>query len=122
MLTSRPLFPRYLFVWIEEQWKSLLGTFGVTEIILVGDRPASVADNIIEGLKAREVEGHIVLPGSSSSPKFKPGQKVRIQSGIFAGQSGVYDGMATSDRERVLLDYLGRRTPVLIAEDHLEPE
>jgi transcription antitermination factor NusG len=43
------------------------------------------------------------------------GTKVRITAGPFGGMSGLYAGMSTRERERVLLHVLGGQRPVEIA-------
>ena len=121
LLVAKPLFPRYLFVHtVDGQWRFLLGTFGVTGIILTGDTPAFVPDEDIAAVRDREHEGNVILPKEPEAGRFKEGQRVRIKSGVFSGQVGIYSGMGSRDREKVLLDYLGRRTSVLIADDLLD--
>jgi transcription antitermination factor NusG len=40
---------------------------------------------------------------------------VAIASGPFAGLGGIYAGQTARERELILLDLLGRQTPVTIA-------
>jgi transcription antitermination factor NusG len=44
----------------------------------------------------------------------KKGQSVKILRGAFEGKLALYDGMAAHERERVLLDLLGRYTPLVL--------
>jgi transcriptional antiterminator RfaH len=114
VLRDRPLFPRYLFVRIvNEQWRSLTGTFGVASIIMDGNRPASLPDIAIDQLRARERDGYVVLPRPEEIT-LTPGQAVRVTTGVFEGMVGVYQGMGPAERERVLLNILGRKTTVLV--------
>lgn len=105
------LFPRYLFVQIEDVWHSIKSTPGVAGVLCDGASvPIWVRDRVIEGLKAREnKDGFIVLP---KKEPFKKGQKVKIISGQFAGQLALYDGMSSRARERVLLQMLGQHVSV----------
>ncbi len=116
LFVSAPLFPCYLFIRLEPEhehaphWRRLLGTFGVIGVVRVGERPASVHQSVISALQSREdAAGLIELP-----PRFPLRSKVTITKGGFAGQQGLYAGMAAQDRQRVLLDFLGRSIQVLI--------
>lgn len=101
----RLLFTRYLFVQqVATRWRSILGTVGVTRLLLDGDVPSLLPDSEIEKLKAREKNGCVVLPKS----KFQQGQLVEVISGEFIGMNGLYFGMSARDREIVLLNMLGR--------------
>jgi transcription antitermination factor NusG len=104
-VASRYLFPRYLFVWIESQWQRLFNTFGVSRVLMSGDKPSKLPDGWVDRLKASEQNGLIVLPKRSSD--FIPGQQVQVVGGLFVGAKGLYQGMTSRQREVVLLDRLG---------------
>jgi len=119
LVRTPPLFPTYLFVRVIDRWWSIAWTIGVLDVLMSGDHPARLADNAIDEIKRREVKGYVQLPKLS---KLKKGDQVRVVSGRFQGQIGLYDGMTVKDRERVLLDLLGRMTPVELAKgDAIEP-
>lgn len=110
------LFPRYVFVRVvTQQWRFLLSTFGVSTVMMVGDRPAVVSDGELSRIRSTEVEGVVKLPNL----QMKVGDAIRITEGPYAGFTGLYAGCGPKDRERILLDYLGRKTPVLIDPKHL---
>ena len=72
------------------------------------------------------IDGHgdIKLPEAPPPPvrrKIAIGTKVRIASGPFGGMSGLYAGMSTKDRERVLLNLLGSQRPVLLPSNLVVP-
>jgi transcription antitermination factor NusG len=46
--------------------------------------------------------------------KIAIGARVRITAGPFGGMSGLYAGMSTKDREKILLNLLGSQRPVLV--------
>ncbi len=115
----KPLFPGYLFVLSRGQWHFLLGTFGISSLILFGGLPATVSQAEIDRIKEREQDGVVVLPAAQQRLR-AVGDSVRVRKGAFEGRNGVYQGMVGKDRGRVLLDFLGRKTTVLIAEDLLE--
>jgi transcription antitermination factor NusG len=83
-----------------------------------GDQPAFLSAKAIDNIKAREdVEGIVHLPKPENLQR---GEHVKITHGPLAGKFGIYEGMSVKDREKVLLDYLGRKTHVLIAMEHLQ--
>jgi transcriptional antiterminator RfaH len=113
------LFPRYLFVRTDGRWRFLAGTYGVTSVVMQGQYPAVMPDKTIAQLKAREDStGRILLP--KLPDPFKKGDRVRINEGAFSGYNGIYQATDSSHRVKVLLEYLGRQTPVLIGEEALE--
>lgn len=114
------LFPRYLFVWTSGPWRSLLGTYGVTGLIMSGEHPSVLPEKAIEELKRREDgEGFIVLPNSASG-RFKEGDAVRVNGGFMSGYTGICAQDSAADRVRILIDFLGRKTPMLIADEFVE--
>ena len=56
-----PLFPGYLFVWIETQWYAICSTPGVVRLIRAGDCPARVPDFVVDELRSRERDGLVEL-------------------------------------------------------------
>lgn len=113
------LFPRYIFVFIELKWYSILGTRGVTKLLMKESTPAIVPDKIIENLMKREdSKGFISLDEPS---KFKPGEKIRIANNSLFGYVGIYQGMKDRERARVLIEILGQSVPVDLQECDLEP-
>lgn len=117
---ARPLFGPYFFV-RGVAWHFLLGTFGVAGVVLFGTTPAIIRNDVIANLKAREVDGLVILPAPpEDAPRWKLGSSVRVKGGVFSGNLGVYQGMTPKAQERVLLDFLGRKTSVLIASELLE--
>lgn len=100
----RLLFPRYLFIWVVDQWRSVLGTFGVSRLLMNGERPSRLPVGWVDGMRSREKNGAVELP----KERFYLGQRVQVARGLFRGQRGLYQGMTSRQREVVLLDALGR--------------
>jgi transcriptional antiterminator RfaH len=98
------LFPNYLFVRIELQWHAARWTIGVAGLIMSGDEPAKVADAVIDAIKARERGGYVVL---DAKPRLRPGDPIRVTSGLLLGATGLYSGMRGHERVAVLLGLLG---------------
>jgi len=114
-ITARPLFPRYLFVAVDQatqRWRAIQSTFGVARLVCNGDAPASVPEGVVGLLKAREgADGFIRM---ETRPTFAPGDKVRVLSGAFTDCAGLFTGLADHDRVAILLDMLGRKVRVLL--------
>jgi transcriptional antiterminator RfaH len=114
------LFPGYLFIRIVEgRWWDARWSVGVARIILDGNRPAVVADAVIDGIKAREVDGLIQLAPPPS--EFNPGDRLRIVQGAFAGHLAVYAGMTSRQRIEVLLILLGSPRRVTLPKADVRP-
>jgi transcriptional antiterminator RfaH len=115
---AAPLFPRYLFVRIDmatQRWRSIQSTFGVSHLVCNGPDPAPVAQQTLSSLKAREdANGYVKL---DLRPNFALGAKVRVLTGAFAENLGLFDGQADRDRIAILLDMLGRKVRVSIEAD-----
>lgn len=116
---TQPLFPSYIFVRVVNGWHGIVWGIGVVRVLMAGEQPARLADSVIAQIQDRESrDGFIRL--SRRRPLI--GTKVRVLSGQFRGHIGLYDGMTARDRERVLLDLLGRSVPVELAQtDQIEP-
>jgi len=112
------LFPRYIFVRIEDQWHRINNTFGISRVLLNNEsKPAVVSDKIIDNLKLKEDnKGLISLP---EPPKFKQGESVRVANGSFSGYRALYDGMRPNERARVLIEMLGQQVSIELDERDL---
>ena len=123
--TAQPLFRGYLFCRIVDRWRSINSTLGVLCLVRVGDCPARCPDQEIDSLKAMiDGHGYIKLPDVPAKSVRRPiaiGARVRIASGPFGGMSGLYAGMSTKDRERVLLHVLGGQREIRIASHLVVP-
>jgi transcriptional antiterminator RfaH len=98
------VFAGYVFVRIGDTWRSVDHTAGVLGLIKFGEAPAKCPDAEIAKLKRRLDADGLIRP--------VPGAKVRITAGAFRGLDGIYAGQTARDRERVLLDFLGRQALV----------
>jgi transcriptional antiterminator RfaH len=112
----RPLFARYIFIFVNQAWYSILGTRGMSRILMGDLGPQSIPTTIIDGLKQREVNGLVEL---ISPPKFSKGDKVKADEGPLSGHLLIYDEMLPHDRVRVLMSLLGRQVPIELDEKSL---
>jgi transcriptional antiterminator RfaH len=116
------LFPMHIFVLIISQWRAIDCTPGVLKLIRFGDCPAKVPDAEIEALRARADDRGVIRLRPPPPPKsrhvFRKGDRVRILAGPFASFSALHTGMNHRERERVLIEILGARREVTVA-NHL---
>ena len=116
-----PMFPRYLFIHLSSQtdnWSPIRSTLGVVSIVRFGRAAAAVPDDLITALRSREdSQGLQSLPVE----EYKPGSRVRITEGSFAGYEGIFQVSSSRDRVTVLLDILGRSAPTVVDSASIEP-
>lgn len=120
-LRSKYLFPSYIFVkYVAGQWRFLLGTYGINSVVMgTGNLPALVADAEVAKLRKCEDPAGLIhlpnwLPVSPDPERFREGDGVLITAGPYKGYKGLHSGQSAKDREKILLEYLGRKTSVLI--------
>jgi transcriptional antiterminator RfaH len=104
------LFPGYAFVAIELQWWKAQRTPGVLRLVLDGEHPAHVPDNVIEAIRKCEVNGFVQLPKPRG--EFERGDKVRVIHGALSGHLAVFEGMKPRERVEVLLTLLGSQRTI----------
>lgn len=106
-----PLFPCYLFVRcvIEESLNAIQHTSGVNRIVHFGGKIPQVPDPVIEELKECFESDDVITVES----QLLPGDEVTMATGAFAGMSAlVLKSLPARKRVQVLLEILGRATPV----------
>jgi transcriptional antiterminator RfaH len=119
---SRPLFPRYLFVALDnldQRWRPILSTVGVRDLLRLGERPVPVPEGLVEAIQRRERDG--VLDGDPAVAGLAEGDEVRIMSGPFADLVGRFCSMADEQRVMVLLDLLGRPVKTCLPSEAIAP-
>jgi transcriptional antiterminator RfaH len=112
-----PLFPGYLFVRIESHWWPIANTIGVISLLMSGDHPAKLRDEIVNAIKAKEKNGLVKLP---EPKRIRIGSKIRIIRGSFGGHIAIFQGMSGHERSKVLLALLGRKVMVEIPKADLQ--
>lgn len=114
-MVARPLFPRYLFVALDvarDPWRSIQSTFGVSNLVVIGNNPISLPDGIIDEIRSREGDEGFVKLGLPAG--LRPGSPIRLIDGIFEEHRGIFERLADSHRVAVLLKLLGRDVRVLV--------
>jgi transcriptional antiterminator RfaH len=111
----RPYFPGYLFVKADLEALGL-STFQymphAVGLVCFGGEPAQVPESLVRAIQQRV--GEITAAGGEFYDGLRPGDRVSIQGGPFAGYEAIFEArLSGGERVRVLLDLLqGRRVPV----------
>ena len=117
-----PLFPRYLFLRLNEGRQPLhpvQSTLGVAAVVRFGLCFTVVPDSVIGSLRAR-ADPITGLHRLSCSVTLAPGSLVRISEGPFDGIEGVFEREAGADRIVVLLRVLGQNASVCVPTDAVQ--
>jgi len=115
-----PYFPRYLFVVLDlarHQWRRVNGTYGVSRLVMRGERPHPVPYGVVEALIAASDTRGILQLGD----RLRVGGKVRLMAGPFAEELAILDHLDDAGRVRVLLDILGRQVAISTAANNVLP-
>jgi transcriptional antiterminator RfaH len=113
-----PLFPGYIFVrCVIEDWVSeIQHTAGVGRMVQFGDRIPCISDAIIQDLQMYFGVSETV----SIEQRLMPGDEVSVASGAFAGLNAlVLKSLPARKRVQILLDILGRPTPIEVAAENI---
>lgn len=115
-----PLFPRYLFVSLDltrDRWRAVRSTFGVSCLVMDGDRPRPAPQGLVEQL--------IATTSGTGGVDFRHrlilGQSVRFLTGPFADRIGRLVNLDDADRVEVLLEILGSDRQVAVSPEALIP-
>lgn len=96
-----PLFPGYTFIRLDasrQRWRPVESTFGVANIVKVGDTPAPLPAGLVERMQALAGETGGM---SGLAEAFAPGDRVRVMGGPFDNWIG--DVLSLPARDRILL-------------------
>jgi len=115
-----PLFPRYLFIQVDSDLKSLApvrSTRGVSDLVRFGYQLVPVPDELIVGIQNMEDQNSgVCIP---ISPLFSTGDKVKILEGPFAEMKGIYQCDQGEQRAIILLECLGRLNTLTVSRHNL---
>lgn len=111
-----PMFSRYLFIRLDTEqtnWSPIRSTLGVSKLVSFGNRPAVVADELIEALQQ--------LPEQAPQRLIQPGQQVKIVSGPLRGLEGIYQQADGELRAMVLVELLNKQHRIVTDMQDLRP-
>ena len=108
-IKATSIFPRYVFIEANKTAKATIhlirSTFGVSQLLKIGEVPIIAQASLIESIKQLEVQR-----GDDIEYSFVPGDVISIQSGIYQGLEGVFQMNKGHDRAVVLLNLLQQET------------
>ena len=117
-----PLFPRYLFFWVDDKpWGPIKNTLGVSTILKQSDfQPSQVSETVIESIRTRMNcdGGAVILEYGTPERVFKKGQRIQVVGGTHAGMSGLYVSK-TKDRIVALFNMFGRQIKATVKEANI---
>ena len=105
-----PLFPRYLFLHLEEgndNWGPIRSTLGVAGMVRFGLAYATVPDPVVEAIRERTQEIRKTL--------FKVGDSVQVVGGPLTGLEGVFEIADGEQRSFVLLEFMQKQQRVSVS-------
>ena len=117
IVRTPPLFPGYAFVLIVSAWWTARWSPGVRRLVMDGEQPARVPDEVIADIRSRERNGLVELPKPRG---LMPGMKVRVISGPLHDQIGLLALLKPHERVLVLLQLLGGERPVELGHNAIE--
>lgn len=123
-LEPRPLFPRYGFVKFNigrDRWRSINGTRNVTRLLMADEMtPLPVPDAQMERIIGMIGKDGLIHEEDQEEPWRKMvGQTVRVTCGPWVDQVGICQ-KSDEGRVEILLQILGRESPVPIARQNVE--
>jgi len=113
---AAPLFPRYLFVRVNEGVQALSpvnSSKGVAGVVRFGSQYARVPERVVCDLRER-ADPQSGLHRLRAEEELVRGAVVRVISGPFAGLEGVFERHTGAERVTVLLTLLGQSARVHI--------
>ena len=119
--SGEAMFPRYLFFRPSSPSQSIApvrSSRGVQAVVRFGSLYAQVSPALIAAVQEQEAQSRQQPQGATA---LRPGQRVRVQdhSGAFAGLEGLVRASA-SQRVIVLMEILGRQTPITMPVENVE--
>lgn len=112
-ITTKKVFPGYILVEMDLDdniWYMVKNTPGVTGFVGPGRQPIAVPQSEVDSIREKMAE-----TGDKPRPKisFETGAKVRIVEGPFQNFTGYISNIDSErGRLRIMVDILGRSTPV----------
>ena len=105
-----PLFPGYVFVNLEQtnpMWAKLRSTRGVIRVVSFANKPAAIADEVIDHIKAS-------MNKVAEQGGIKPGQAVELDDGPFKGIGAIFQAYDGEERAIVLISFMQKQQRVSV--------
>jgi len=121
LTAHEPMFPRYLFLRPTRPTQSLSvvrSTIGVSRLVMFGPQPATLADAVVQAIRAAETARETAALDQISP--FEAGMTVQIQDSPLAGIPALVQAVSR-DRVTLLLNILGRPQTVQVQYGQIAP-
>jgi len=113
------LFPGYIFIYLDkknENWSPVRSTKGVINFVRFGLNFAQVPEQVIEYIKANQSASEEKLKNIN---KFKPGDKVQINDGVFKNCIAIFKSFKPDERVILLINLLGQQQDLTVKQETL---
>ena len=116
-----PFFNGYEFLYFEypSQYHMVQYTRGVKKVIGSRDGPIPINEEVIQNIKAREVNGFIELNKYGEEPEI--GDEIQVVEGPLKGLKGIFKSELThKERVLILLNYVSYQGQLIIDKKRLK--
>lgn len=100
------------------QYHDLLSIRGIKRILMVDERPLVARDHEVRRLRGSEERGFVPV---MKIQQFKPGDRVWVDTGPFAGYSAQFESEDDVGDPTVLVAFLGALTPLVLTAGSISP-
>ena len=117
----KPFFPGYEFILFDfpEQYRLVKYTRGVKKIVGTEEGPTPIPEEVLDALKAREVDGLIEFLKYGEEPGL--GDEIEVVEGPLKGLKGIFKReLSDADRVLILLNYVSYQGQLVIERKKLK--
>ncbi len=117
----KPFFPGYGFIYFDFplQYQLVRYTRGVKRVVGTQEGPIPIPEEVIAGLKSREINGLIELLKYGEEPE--TGDEIEVVEGPLKGLRGIFEKkLDDKDRVLILLNYVTYQGKLLIEKKKLK--
>jgi transcription antitermination factor NusG len=117
----KPFFPGYEFIYFDFplQYQLVRYTRGVKRVVGTQEGPIPISEEIIVGIKSREINGLIELLKYGEEPE--TGDEIEVVEGPLKGLRGIFEKkLDDKDRVLILLNYVTYQGKLLIEKKKLK--
>ena len=95
----------------EDDFSPIRSTIGVLGLVRFGNQPAIIPRQVIDVIRQQEQR---CLGQTAHHLNCKPGDRVEIIDGPFAGLNGIFEKESSEERVVILLEMLGRKNRIIV--------
>ena len=117
----KPFFTGYEFIYFDfpDQYQLVKYTRGVKKIVGTQESPTAIPEEVLDALKAREVDGLIELLKYGEEPVL--GDEIEVVVGPLKGLKGIFEReLSDADRVLILLNYVSYQGQLVIERKKLK--